>query len=168
MAGAGLTTVDNLTGPLQALARGLTHPADLIANLGAALVASTKDRFLTETAPDGSAWEALNPLYAKGKKGPGILREGGAMGGLMSTIVWQADGDRRLEVGTNRIYAAAHQFGAIIVPKTAAQLVFEMAGRLFAADIVVIPARPYLGLSQEDAEDMLDLAADYVQGLLTR
>ncbi|MEN2980272.1 phage virion morphogenesis protein [Tistrella bauzanensis] len=165
MSGAGLSITDQLSGALQALVRGLDQPDSLITNIGVLLVQSTKDRFLAGQGPDGIPWAPLNPLYAATKKGPGILREAGAFGGLMSTIVWQRDGATALIVGTNRIYAAAHQFGAVIVPKTAAALVFGLGEELIHAQSVTIPAREFLGVSETDQEGMIHLATDYVASL---
>lgn len=166
MSGARLTVIDQISDALRSLTMGLQRPRALLVNLGELLVQSTRDRILSEEAPDGSAWAPLNPEYAKTKRGGGILREAGMSGGLISTIVWQIAGDMAIEVGTSRIYGAIHQLGGVIRPKTAAALVFQLGAELIHAQSVTIPARPYLGISPADGEDMLDLAADYVDGLL--
>ena len=49
-------------------------------------------------------------------------------------------------------YAGIHQFGG-------------MAGRNRSTEI---PARPYLGLSAEDRDEILDAASDYLERLLTK
>ena len=80
------------------------------------MVQSTRARFRAEVDPDGSPWAALNPDYAKGKRGRKILQGLGFRGGLIATIVWRLDGDR-VVVGTNRKYAAIHQFGGRIAAR---------------------------------------------------
>lgn len=130
-------------------------------NIGQALVQSTRKRFAREEAPDGTAWQKLNPEYAKTKRGAKILQEQGMRGGLLGTIVWQL-GARQVEVGTNKVYAAIHQFGGTIVPKRADFLAFRLGGRLVFARKVTIPARPFLGISAADRGKILDIVADHI------
>jgi phage gpG-like protein len=52
---------------------------------------------------------------------------------------------RRLRVGTNKVYAATHQFGR-----------------------GAIPARPFLGLSEEDVRDAVETLADHMRRALAR
>lgn len=67
-------------------------------------------------------------------------------GRLMKSIKYKAYTDR-VEVGTNVIYAAIHQFGG-------------KAGR--KSRRVQIPARPYLMVQDEDWPEMRDAIADYI------
>ncbi len=128
-------------------------------NIGEALVASTQARFPEEKDPDGNPWEPLNVLYAKGKKGPGILRESLQ---LQMSIVWQLDGDTLL-VGSNKIYAAVQQLGAVIVPVNAGALHFWLGDEEVFAQKVVIPARPYLGLSDDDRIEIVAIIEDHIR-----
>ena len=59
-------------------------------------------------------------------------------------------------IGSNKIYAAVHQFGATITPKSGQYLTFWMGGRLVKARSVTIPARPYLGISDDDSKIMMN------------
>ncbi|WGE32584.1 phage virion morphogenesis protein [Actinobacillus genomosp. 2] len=68
---------------------------------------------------------------------------------LMSSITSDYDNDSAL-VGTDELYAAIHQFGG-------------MAGR---GRKVKIPARPFLQLTSQDEEDILDDVQTYWQRLL--
>nr|WP_298797512.1 phage virion morphogenesis protein [uncultured Acetobacter sp.] len=126
-------------------------PERLLAAVGVALEDSTVERFNTGRDPDGVNWESyapLNSLYERDKKGPGLLVEGGHLrDSIESTVV-----GNELLVGSPLIYAGVHQFGAIIVPRKegVTQLSFMMGGHLIHAHNVHIPARPYLGLSDED------------------
>ncbi len=143
---------------LGALAEAAEDLAPVLKAIGEDWQASTKRRIEVEEDPNGTRWAALNPLYARDKKGPGILRESGQ---LFGSIVYEVAGNE-LEVGTNRPHARVHQFGAKIVPKTAAALVFQMGGETFRRQSVTVPARPFLGISVADREAALDAIADYL------
>lgn len=146
-----------------ALARMLAAASDLkpaLKNIGVALQQSTVERIEREVSPDGSAFAPLNPLYALTKKGPGKLR---GESRTLSEIVWQLAGDDAVEVGTNATYGAIHQFGGVIKAKNAPALIFSMGGEHFAVKSVNIPARPYLGLSKEDEEEVLAIVADHFE-----
>jgi phage virion morphogenesis protein len=148
-------------GALKRLGQISTNPKPLLKRLGVALVDTTHQRFLDAKGPDGEKWQKLNPLYATvEKKGPGILRESAMRGGLMGSITFKVDGNSGVRIGSNKIYAAVHQFGAVIVPVHAKSLVFRIGARVIYANRVVIPARPYLGFGEADriaAMEMVDL-----------
>ena len=129
----------------------------LMSAIGVGLVANVHDRFDAETDPDGNRWPAVKEPWASFKKGPGILRESGMRGGLMGSITSDAGRDE-VSVGSNRVYAGVHQFGAVIRAKNAPFLVFRTAGgAVFGrARQVTIPARPYLGVSSADEDTILD------------
>jgi phage virion morphogenesis protein len=129
-------------------------------NIGIAMVKSVRRRFDAEQAPDGTPWKPLSPAYRAGKKGQKILQESGMRGGLLGTIVWQLVGSNAVAIGTNKIYAAIHQFGGTVLPRKGDFLVFKLGGRLIFARKVVIPARPFLGLSAADRQTLLDTIED--------
>lgn len=131
-------------------AMGNTTP--VMSAIGTGLVSSTHRRFVSQTSPEGAAWAALHPDYRAIKRNRRILTERGR---LRDSINSQA-GQDWTRVGTNVIYAAVHQFGATITPKSASHLIFRMAGGLAHASSVTIPARPYLGISDEDEEMIAD------------
>lgn len=161
MSGARIVVDDaQLRDALQRLAR-LGKAQGVLKSIGMHLVQETKRRFREAKGPDGQAWAPLHPLYAATKRGPGILRELGNAGGLMGSITYQVEGNR-LTVGTNKIHAAVHQFGATIVPKTAPALAFRLGGETVLAKSVTIPARPYLGVSREDEAEILTIIGDFV------
>ena len=56
-------------------------------------------------------------------------------------------GANEVEVGTNLIYGAIHQFGGAEVG-------------------IDIPARPYLGISAENAADIEAVVVDFIEGVL--
>lgn len=125
------------------------NPTPVMRATGVGLVEGTHTRFEQAVDPEGQPWAPLNPVYAAEKKGPGILRESGMRGGLMGSITFRAGPDS-VEVGTNKVHGAIHQFGGTITPKKATHLRFMMGGGLVQADSVTIPARSYLGVSASD------------------
>jgi len=127
--------------------------------IGQAMLKSTRKRFDDQVDPAGHAWKALNPTYAAGKRGARILQESGMAGGLLGSITAQVTGTT-LQIGTNKVYGAIHQFGGTIVPRTYPALVFKLNGRLYFARKVTIPARPFLGVSEGDRRMIPELVED--------
>ncbi|SOC41576.1 phage virion morphogenesis protein [Rhizobium subbaraonis] len=143
-----------------ALARLLAAAGDItpaLKNIGEYEAKATRRRFIDERDPDGKTWAALNPLYAKTKKGPGILR---GQTRSLSQIVWQLAGDG-VEIGSNEVYARIHNEGGTIVPKNAAALVFSMGGQTFKVKSVTMPRRQFLGFSDEDVTEILAIVQDH-------
>lgn len=143
--------------------RALANPAELQAPLGEYLTGSTKDRFKAggQRAPDGTPWQALQPRYKETKtknKDHILVRDGR----LSASIRWQPDGVDAVLVGTNSVYGAVHQLGAVIRPKTKRALAFN--GRMVSS--VTIPARPYLGLSGTDKTELREITIDWLRGTL--
>ena len=158
MAGKTITIADQDVN--DALARLYAAAGDLapaLKNIGEYEAKTTRARFLSETDPEGKAWKTLNTLYAKTKKGPGILR---GQTRALSQIVWQVAGDS-LEVGSNEVYARIHNEGGTIVPKNAAALVFSMGGQTFKVKSVTIPQRQFLGWSDGDIQEALAIVQDH-------
>lgn len=129
----------------------------LLRAIGQGLKDTTVDRFDSGAAPDGARWAALSPGYLAVRRRPDlpILVQAGRRGGLQGSITWAVSGDSVI-VGSNKIYAAVHQFGATIVPKSKKALVFRLAGGLVRARRVRIPARPYLGFGPADRQVVMD------------
>lgn len=157
MAGArfdGTAAIEHLSGLVDAI----NDPSPLLAELGEYGLRSTRARFKTQTAPDGTAWAALQPWYQREKRRNKnrILTLNGYLRGQMT---WQLVGDRTVEIGSNLPYAAVHQFGATIKPRAAKVLMF----RGHVAKSVTIPARPYLGLSDEDRSEIVERTLEWLQ-----
>ena len=164
----GVSATFDVTAALAGIERAalaLQHPAPLLRQIGVFLQHSTQDRFNAGADPQGNAWAPLLPAYAAIKRGPSILVGSGMAGGLQGSITF-ATGASSVTVGSNRIYAAVHQFGAVIKPVKAKFLAFRLAGGVVHASSVTIPARPYLGLSKADEEEIAELAGLYVARLL--
>lgn len=112
-----------------------------------------------EQGPDGTPWAALKEATIRRREKLGqtpirILRAGGSAASLSASIVAQPS-HTEVRVGSATEYAAVHQFGA--------------AKGAFGADSHgrplpwgTIPARPFLGLSTEDGQELIRIAEDWL------
>ncbi len=75
-------------------------------------------------------------------------------------------GKDTLGVGSNKKYAAAHQFGAIIRPKRAKALAIPTLSGVIFAKKAVIPKRPFLGIGREDEGALRRILASYLKAAL--
>lgn len=113
----------------------------LMEHIGAGFVHNLSRRHETQTAPDGRAWKP-------NRRGGVTLTDSGILADS-----WNARAaERELTVGTPVPYAAVHQDGAVIVPKTGKALRFQWAGGWATVKKVTIPARPMLGIGQAERE----------------
>jgi phage virion morphogenesis protein len=110
--------------------------------IGASLVTSTQMRFERGAGPDGSPWPPSIRALATGGK---TLIESAR---LLRSITYEAS-DGGVAVGTNVIYAAIHQLGGEIVQ---------------AKRTIRMPARPYLGLDDDDEREIIAIAEDWIAG----
>lgn len=144
MAGVNIRIDINEGEVLRVLGEIARRAADLtpaFQDIGEALLNSTKDRFAEQQAPDGTPWEALSPAYQeRKKKNKDLILV--LDGYLHDTIRYQASAEE-LRVGTDRIYGATQQFGD---PRRN------------------IPARPFLGLSEDDQTMVLEVLREYLLG----
>lgn len=121
-----------------------------MAAIGEALRESTIRRFDTSTAPDGRRWKTS--IRARESGGKTLIKSAV----LRNSIHTESD-STGMAVGTNSIYAATHQFGdsdRVIKPKRKPVLRFKINGSWVSVKRVKvnIPARPFLGISEEDEE----------------
>jgi phage virion morphogenesis protein len=116
---------------------------ELADNIGALVVDQTLFRFDSETDPDGNKWIPSQRAEATGGK---TLQQRGHLRDSITYIVGMAG--EQIEIGSNMIYAAIHQFGGI------------------ATDYVALDARTYLGINQQDGNDIGDLVNQFYEGLL--
>lgn len=106
--------------------------------------------------PDGAKWPP-------NKEGTPILFRTGRH--LHDSIASSASGTSG-EWGAAWEFAHVHQEGAVITPKSAGRLVFMLGDKRVFAKKVTIPARPFVGVSAEDAEEIKALVTDYFGRLL--
>jgi phage virion morphogenesis protein len=106
--------------------------------------------------PDGTKW-------SPNKEGTPILFRTGRH--LHDSIASTSSGTSG-EWGAAWEFAHVHQEGAVITPKSAGRLVFMLGDKRVFAKKVTIPARPFVGVSAEDAEEIKELVTDYFGRLL--
>lgn len=130
---------------------------ELLTEIGALGESQTRRRITSEkTAPDGSPWP-------KNKEGTSILHKTGRH--LLDSIAYTVSGNTT-EWGASWEFAHVHQNGAVIKPKTAKALSFMMGGKRVSAKQVTIPARPFVGLSAANGNEIQHLVTDYLGSLL--
>lgn len=121
---------------------------------------STIERFQAEKSPEGKKWKQSIRAREEGGK---TLTKSTA---LRSSIHSEASADG-LAIGTNDIRAATHHFGdtRIIKAKRKKALRFRINGRWVSKKEVkvTIPARPFLGVSEEDEEEIKKLLSQALE-----
>lgn len=131
----------------KASAQRAQQPRELWDAIGQMLINSTQHRFEAERAPDGNPWPKSIRVLVEGGS---TLRDSGQLYQSISKEPL-ANG---VAVGTNKIYAAIHQFGGTITAKTDAGLMFKIGGNFIRKQSVTIPARPFLGIDREDEAEI--------------
>jgi phage virion morphogenesis protein len=142
---------------LQALAAKLKPNAPLMARVAEYLESSTRERFEGGYGPSGQAWKPSRRATLQGGK---TLVD---RGHLRDTFVGQSR-EGEAAVGSNDPRAAAHHFGVTIRPKSAKALAFRPAGGgdLVMVKSVTLPARPILGVNDDDRAVIGDIVRDYL------
>ncbi|HFQ5202483.1 TPA: phage virion morphogenesis protein [Vibrio vulnificus] len=115
--------------------------------IGEELLISHDQRFRDQKSPDGVPWAPLSETTKslKTKNIDTIL----VLNGLLSgTLNYQAASDNLL-FGSPLEYAATHQFGRVTSPNS---MIPNKA----------IPARPFLGVDENDREMILETLSDYL------
>ena len=141
--------------------------------------ASTRERFKASAGPDGLPWKPSRRVKKKG--GKTLIMKGH----LLDSIVSDSSDDYA-QWGTNRIYAAIHQFGGdidraaysiqlrlrtdrkgnLLRQESRKNLAIFAKGRhklartvnaTIGAHQITIPARPYLGINAADEASILDI-----------
>jgi phage virion morphogenesis protein len=142
MAG-GFVSVDvtgssSIVNAFNRLIKNIDDTSPALIEIGEHLLDSTQKRFEEMKTPGGDSWEELAPATIKQKKRTDrILRETGT---LADTLNYQLGNDQ-LRFGSNLEYAATHQFGR---------------------DNANIPAREFLGFSEQDEDEILAIFHQYL------
>lgn len=144
---------------LAALGDDLTPVMD---EIGAALVASTLLRFEDGQGPGGVPWKKSRRAEEQG--GQTLVDTG-----LLRQSITHQPGPRGVDVGTPDKRAAIHQFGGRIEAKTARGLRFNLPWEVKPGDdgwrivkSVTMPARPFIGVDQDDAREVVAIVADHI------
>ncbi|MDF7667921.1 phage virion morphogenesis protein [Orbaceae bacterium ESL0727] len=145
---------------LLSLEEVINNLSPIFAHMGEALLDMHDARFDAQESPDGVPWQELSPWYreSKPKQKDKILTLDGT---LRSTLHPQIE-ENALLFGTNVPYGAIHQFGGIIKPVTAGAL--KVGGQ--PVKQVIIPARPWLGVSDKDELLLADVVREHLENAL--
>ena len=154
MAGVTFDATLDIEQAAAALARLTAADFDVLAQgIGALVEDQTKRRIADDkTAPDGAPWADWSAGYRESMARPGRTNPRSLLVGspshLLHSIQSYTSGDT-VQVGTPLIYGAIHQFGGDP-----------------AQGHAPIPARPYLGLSDENAAEVSELVIDRLGALI--
>lgn len=167
---------EDVTLALKRLIAAGTDLTPAMGDIAGHLADQTRERFETGRAPDGVPWKPSRRVLGLdgSKTGYGPHRPNGQTlvdtGDLLASIRedWGSDfaaaGPEKS--GGAAVYAAIHQFGGKITPKAGREgkdghaPALRFGGRMLAS--VTIPARPYLGFTDEDADYALEALAVYL------
>ena len=128
------------------------EPHELMTAIASLGDSQTRRRIAEEkTAPDGTPWQPNT-------QGTPILVQTGQ--NLLYSLAWTSSASEA-EWGATWEYAHVHQEGMTIVPKEAAALIFNLGGKDIKAKKVTIPARPFVGISEENEREIVELVTDH-------
>jgi phage virion morphogenesis protein len=138
-------SVDEIEDSLAGLAARVGDLQPVLDEVGGSLVTSTLARFEAQHGPDEVPWRPLaeTTLEKRAGKSPSILRDSGRLAASVAHLATR----REVRVGTNVRYARIHQLG----------------GHAGPAPGVLIPARPYLGLSAADRDELLAIVRGHLE-----
>lgn len=140
-----LTTSDGASAEIKALAARIANLDPALDEIGASQVTEVQVRFERQQGPDGKKWKGLAArTLMKRSNDAKILRD---QGNLYDSVTHEVQAGVAVAIGTNKRYARIHQLGGL-------------AGR---GRKVFIPARPYLGLSEDGRKEVLNILRDHVE-----
>lgn len=114
-------------------------------SIGEEMVNRTQQRFRDKEAPDGTPWTANSPV-TEARKGHGRVLEGES-GELAKQFSYSATSDS-VEFGSLMVYAAMQNFGG-----TKSEFPHLWGD---------IPGREFMGLSDDDEDEVLAILADHL------
>lgn len=121
-------SIEELQGKLERLSKALENKTPLLRRVANTLQNVTEESFDKQASPFGEKWKPNSPKTLQKKRGNKILIQSG----LLSQSFTQKVTGTSAQVGTNKEYAAIHQFGG-------------KAGRNRK---VIIPARTFMPINQ--------------------
>ena len=134
----------------------------LMHNIGSILEHNTKQRINTGIGTDDKPWQKS---WRARMQGGTTLRDTSRLYNSIKYTV--LDGGKRVVVGTNVFYAPVMHFGATIKAKSGKYLKFKTTmGGWAQIQSVIIPARPFLGMSIDDSQEVLFEIEEYLLELL--
>jgi len=131
----------------------------LLDEIGRLMAESAQNRFEMGKGPGGVAWKPSRRAASSGGQtmvDTGLLRD---------TLTHRVVSDDTVEVGSNVQYAAIHQFGGVIKAKSAKGLRFFVGDDLVIVNSVTMPARPFLGIDDGDADEIQGIITDHLMSI---
>jgi len=145
---------------IDALVSRLAHidEQELLTEIGALGESQTRKRIESGgPGPDGEAWKP-------NRAGTAILMQTGRH--LHDSVAYSVGG-AMVEWGASWEFAHVHQYGAVIKPKNGDALKFWFVSGGFTefviAKQVTIPARPFVGLSADNRNDIEEQVTDFLR-----
>lgn len=147
-----IISIEELKDKLERLSKALANKKPLLRRIANTLQNVTEESFDKQTSPFGRRWKPNSPKTLARKRGNKVLIKSGH---LSQSFTQKITGNS-VRVGTNKAYAAIHQFGG-------------KAGR---GKKVSIPARPFMPIKSngeipKDLEDRLQKeVVDFLKDVL--
>ena len=136
--------------------------SSLMHNIGSVLEHNTKQRINTGIGTDDKPWQ--KSWRAKLQGGTTLRDTSRLYNSIKYTVL---DDGKRVVVSTNVFYAPVLHFGATIRAKTGKYLKFKTTmGGWAQIQSVIIPPRPFLGMSVDDSQEVLFEIEEYLLELL--
>ncbi|WP_431437548.1 phage virion morphogenesis protein [Acinetobacter lwoffii] len=158
-------TIQADSSPIEAVLKQLgsfdSLKAQLFDEIGAGLVNSVQNRFLTGTDVDGNPWKIS---WRARMQGGETLRDTGRLMNSYTHNVLSSG----VEVGTDVVYAPHLHYGATILPKNGQYITFAVGGQYRKVKKSIIPPRTQLGLDAEDEVMVLDIVGSFIDEHLLR
>tara|TARA_Y100000815_G_scaffold150089_1_gene135949 strand:+ start:83 stop:586 length:504 start_codon:yes stop_codon:yes gene_type:complete len=157
---------DQAFAALDRLAGALDDMSPVMADVGEFLLESTEERFDAGVDPEGAAWapKSQTTIDAYVRRGKAVDRRplwGPGEGVRLAKSFHFASGPSFVEIGTNAIQSAVMHFGA----KKGA---FGKTKRGSSIPWGDIPARPFLGLSESDQANIVELVEEWLEEIAAR
>lgn len=152
---------DQVRAALARIAGAMTNMTPVMQDIGEVLVEGTKRRFNDGTDPDGNPWAPKSPTTIEAYRARGDSVSFRPLIGptrALSTTIHYVAGANQVEFGTNRIQAAVMQGGA-------AKGAFGRTSRGAPVPWGNIPARPFIGLSDTDRTNVIDIVEEWLEGV---
>ncbi len=137
---------------LQSLHQRMNDLTPVLQDIGEYLTTSTKDRFAAGIGPDGNAWDQNSDVTLERKRGTKpLIGETHRLSNELSYFI----GNNELTFGSPLEYAAVQQFGA------------DQGDFGHGSPWGDIPARPFIGISDDDQVEILDIINSYLASAIT-
>ncbi|WP_226781846.1 phage virion morphogenesis protein [Oceaniglobus trochenteri] len=160
-------STEEVSARLKRMVEQMDRPIGFYRQVGEHMLNSTRDNFSAESSPQDVPWAQLKPstIRAREKKRQTPIRKLQVTKntGLMASINVRPT-DTEVRIGSPKEYAAIHQLGGTI-QKAARKHSWIKGGEKnvsIPAHQITIPARPYLGVSEEDERIIIEIADEWL------